>query len=820
MSHTPEAAHAFRLTRIVWVVAALLHSWSAEAGAPRPIMLIETGRAKAMVVTADEPSPVAAYAADELVRNIEKATGVSLPVARESTVPDDDNRIHVYVGATQAAREAGFEPDAFPGETYRIKAAAGNVYILGNEDGKRLFPDKTDKDYYSAVVRGTRRGTLYGVIDFLERSVGVRWLWPGELGTYVPRRERIAVDAGLDVNKGPAFQFREYRVATVRRPTVTGKYRNPVAARLSFSDGGLRRYCDALSRYLLIHQAGETKPQPHVGHHFEWWWGKYGEAHPDWFAMRGDGGRGPKPGGKKHGICMCVSNPDLHRFIVEEDWDGGDVLSLGESDARGSCACPKCKAWDAPQPEGSSRHSTSNRYARFWEAVRDLAVKRNPNVQVATFLYMSYMWTPTIDIDLTGVYGEFVPWSTGRYNVYYPMSEADDELNRKSWLGWEKTGMTMAYRPNYLLCGYAMPHLSTRQAGEMYRFAAEHGMVGFDFDSLFGHWAVKGPMLYMHMRLGTDPTRTVDDIRAEHFSAFGPASDKVEAYFDYWEEHAATRAARGGVPYSDASRTYRMYPPEAFTPATAMLAQALELAQTSELPEFAARVQFLQAGLEHAKLAAELSRLYAERDFPAARKALLDLIAFRRAHEHGFIDDYAADARAEVGGYSDLADLLDGNMLVRTKSGLLAIPPGSHSYSDGFGKRSAKPLFGPVKTTGFRPGLWGYVLNADQEGQIVHCYKAREGGAFTSFKINPWLMLSASRRTDKTYNRVEFSRDGLHYKALYENVNTYKNTSYWDISDKARGLSEFYIRISAGFPKETALIYVAMKLKCSVEEQR
>ncbi len=67
---------------------------------------------------------------------------------------------------------------------------------------------------------------------------------------------------------------------------------------------------------------------------------------------------------------------------------------------------------------------------------------------------------------------------------------------------------------------------------------------------------------------------------------------------------------------------------------------------------------------------------------------------------------------------------------------------------------------------------------------------------------------------------MEFSRDGKTYETLSENVNTYKNTSYRDISEKVKGLNEFYVRISAGFPKETALVYVAMKVKCSVEEQK
>lgn len=809
------------LTAVLGMTAVLLGEWTAcateHAAASRTdglLHLIEAGTSQAMVVIADTPSPVASYAGKELVRHIEKATGVRLAVVRESDLPADAPRIRIYVGKTNSARTAGLDPDTLPGETFRIKAIGNNLYILGREDGKELFVKDVVR-WTDQFVRDTRRGTLYGVVEFLEQTLGVRWLWPGDLGTYVPRQDSLVVEAGLDVTEAPAFKFRHYRIQSITNELVQ-EPKQDIDHRLGFTEEGLRRYNDALRRFLLVHQEGDSEPQPRVGHHFQGWWRKYGKEHPTWFLMRDDGARGPKPGADTYQVCMCVSNPGLQQFIVNTDWDGGDLLSLGEADNRSYCICPECKAWDAPQPEGLRLYSTSNRYARFWKAVRDLAVKRNPDVQVATFLYMTYLWAPTIDIDLTGVYGEFVPWSTGRYNVYYPMAEADHELNKQTWLGWSKTGMTMAYRPNYLLSGYAMPYLSTWQAGEMLKFAAEHGMVGFDFDSLYGHWAVKGPMLYVHMRLGTDPTRRIEDIRTEYFSAFGPAAERVEAYFDYWEDYSSKRASRGGVPYNDASRTYKLYPPQVFAPGAAILDEALELAQTSELPEFGARVRFLQAGLEHAKLAAEFSRLYAERDFPAARQTLLQLVAYRKAHEHEFIDDYVADKRAEVNGYSDLKDLFDGNMLVRTTSGVLAIPPGTHTYSDGFGRNDAKPLFGPVETKGFKPSLWGYVLDPGQEGQIVHCFKAREGCTFQQFHINPWLMLNASKQTDKTYNRVEFSQDGQHYETLYANVNTYNTHSYWDISDKTQSLNQFYIRISAGFPTDTALLYVAMKLKCSV----
>ena len=65
-----------------------------------------------------------------------------------------------------------------------------------------------------------------------------------------------------------------------------------------------------------------------------------------------DGERGLKTPRAGAWSPLCVSNPELHRAIVNE-WDGGDVSTLGEADAAGEsmCHCPQCQAWDGPQPE-------------------------------------------------------------------------------------------------------------------------------------------------------------------------------------------------------------------------------------------------------------------------------------------------------------------------------------------------------------------------------------------------------------------------------------------------------------------------------------
>ena len=54
-----------------------------------------------------------------------------------------------------------------------------------------------------------RRGTLFGVYAFLERFAGVRMYFPGELGTCIPKAERIVVPEGR-IEESPAFSVRRY----------------------------------------------------------------------------------------------------------------------------------------------------------------------------------------------------------------------------------------------------------------------------------------------------------------------------------------------------------------------------------------------------------------------------------------------------------------------------------------------------------------------------------------------------------------------------------------------------------------------------------
>jgi hypothetical protein len=211
----------------------------------------------------------------------------------------------------------------------------------------------------------------------------------------------------------------------------------------------------------------------------------------------------------------------------------------------------------------------------------------------------------------------------------------------------------MGYRPNYLHDGYVMPHFDTWQSGSFFQFAHQHGMEGARFDSLTGQWAAHGLRLYLHLRLMADPERSIGEIRREYFSAFGPAADEVERYWDYWEDYARENTMRFLDLFRDVGFRYRAYPrcahrafpPPCFEPAEARLTAAMEAAAGDPSPEYAKRVRFLELGLDHARLTVKLAALFdgrrraPEEQISDAQQALGNLVRFRKQHEQTFFSD-------------------------------------------------------------------------------------------------------------------------------------------------------------------------------------
>ncbi len=690
-----------RFAQVALMLCACLLAMSANRACAE-VCLVRDGKVRAVVVTAVKPSPIAAYAVEELVTHVQKATGQRLPVAVETAVPIGyESRL--FMGETDAARKQGIEPDKLEVEDYILRTVGNDLYVLGKELRSEQYHGtrpRYSEPWNPLSTECVHSGTLVGVYDLLENSLGVRWLWPGDLGTYVPRQHTVALPY-LNKTAKPRLLYRNLGGWDLPQIYLTGSFFGKRVAR-DYRVGGLSKavvdklvfptedagfeYGKAVEIYQRRHRRITQIENPrcvlgsHVIAGITDWWETYGKVHPEWFAMQADGKRGLKVRRAGAWTPLCVSNPELRHWIVERAWDGGDVLTLGEADAAGEsmCHCPQCQAWDGPQPKGFPEdllllkytpRAMGDRYARYWKSVFDLAVRRNPSVKLGVYLYHNTLPAPLRGIKLDKqIFGEFVIY--GSRDGWYPMSPEEDRWYREQWQGWHNMGMSLVYGPNYLLSGYATPNVTTWQTGRFFKFAYEHGMVGVNFRSYTFSWAAHGPMAYMHHRLLADPELEIEKVRQEYFAAFGPAAGDVERYFDYWEDYARNRPAvrdpitdpRGALEKLKRIRGhYLAYPPSVYRPAEALLATALEAARKDPLPEFAQRVEFLQAGLKHSLLSTRLQQFLdfdssgAERGSapkdPAklkhARQAMHDLIRFRHDPKNRFVSDYISNAMVE-----------------------------------------------------------------------------------------------------------------------------------------------------------------------------
>ncbi|MDO8542949.1 MAG: DUF4838 domain-containing protein [Opitutaceae bacterium] len=600
--------------------------------------VVKDSRAAVVVVIADQPTAVARYAAEELVYHVEKATGARLAILSESAGRPERGGC-IYIGDTRAARAAGIDVPRLAPETSVLRMTDSAITIAGGDAaGDPLDP-------------GTFGGTLFGVYEWLERDVGVRWLWPGELGTVVPKTRTVRA-RNADTTFSPAFFQRNVRGGL----TFKGE-----RAELGFTPEAAAAYAHDQAVFLRRHRMGKNVRLSY-GHAFTDWWKKYGEEHPEWFQLV-NGRRGPpKPGAN---YSMCVSNPEFRRKIVElwrerraADPGGGHrFVNAIENGIMGLCECDNCRAWDGPPPADflkfyppkskvmGSRFVT-DRYVRYWLDVQRQVEAIDPEATVVVYNYFNYFHPPSPGTMLNShlLVGSYP--SAG----WFPRSAGEHDWFKQQWTQWHETGARLFSRGNYCLDGYTMPLVFAHQFADEFQHQARHGMEATDYDALTGHWATQGTNLYLLMRLHTRPQAAADELLAEYFGAFGAAAPHVKAYFDYWERYAAQRREEINRQFEDNTSRWRawalaahvIYPADSFAAAEATLAKAEAAVRADS--EALARVRFLRNGLMHARLCAEVSRGLTLSDPTSTpergREALARLIAFRRAHEREWISNF------------------------------------------------------------------------------------------------------------------------------------------------------------------------------------
>ena len=148
------------------------------------IRIVGNGQAFYSIIYPKNASGCNKFAAEELQNFIEKCTGVKLPIQTDEA---SLNGAWISVGNTRQYQALNYSFDfrSLNGDGFFIKGIKGNIYI--------------NADY--------ERGLLFGVYDFLERYLGVRFI--ARDTTILPKTDCLEIETP-DIVSVPDFRMRGY----------------------------------------------------------------------------------------------------------------------------------------------------------------------------------------------------------------------------------------------------------------------------------------------------------------------------------------------------------------------------------------------------------------------------------------------------------------------------------------------------------------------------------------------------------------------------------------------------------------------------------
>lgn len=585
-----------------------------NTGLGHDLILVEKGKPRAVILVGDQNPDLARQAAQSLQETIEKASSVKLPIIEDISSVSND-QITIIVGGGKLAQSRGVDINALPTEGYRIKTGENYVIFAGHDIDIPHGTHKTSR--YS-------RATLWAIDYYLDRYLGVKWLWPGEFGTYVPEHEMVSIPNGLDISLRPSLDKRLFLAPDGRDK------KNPFKPLLSNSDYG-KLYTE-LDLWKSHHQAGDRTSFV-FGHSFRDWWEKYHAKHPDYFAEPLPGYRQPFPNQDR--VKLRLSNPAVSKQIIDE-WraEGApDNWNVCPNDGNGFDIDPDTLAWDYPPRQDVAgiwhgRANLTHRYIIFWNQLLDQMKHINPRATLSTYAYSAYRYTPQNIRLKNGIAVEFV----SSYEDY------------ENWTGWRNAGAILYLRPNWSYIAAGAPHLPILKETNYLKFAIANGMQGFELP-IIGDWSTQGFNYYLFARLTSRPELSLEEVLAEYLSAFGKAAPMMREYIDYWHnftEKVAFSTPVGGVEKSKVSGFFEevgkkrgsknfdlqdharlmpdLYTDTVIEDAEKILQRAEAATKEGSLER--ARVNFLQMGLLHLRKTRDFIALLSANKSPKHRSKL------------------------------------------------------------------------------------------------------------------------------------------------------------------------------------------------------
>ncbi len=324
-------------TILLCVFAGVLILQTAGAALYEPMGKPFTKVTQVQIVTTANPTFLEQFAATELQRYLEKISGAKLPVVKEGAA--DKSTFSFFIKNTHNT-----------GDGFTLRSVRNGLLVQGGND----------------------LGAVFGVYELLERYFDVRWFMPGDIGEYVPKRDRLEIGK-INLTFKPSF-----RVRWVGNGEWPLRQRMNAYVKAGDRDVGINWKWHFHTFIVLI------PPE------------KYYAKHPEYFAMVK--GKRTVTDSKTHGNQLCTSNPAVIREVAKNliatlDAEPGiEIITLSPNDGGGFCECEKCVALDEPGRDWFAKYS--RRLAIFNNEVAALVKAKHPKVLIKVGAYAMYARPP------------------------------------------------------------------------------------------------------------------------------------------------------------------------------------------------------------------------------------------------------------------------------------------------------------------------------------------------------------------------------------------------------------------------------------------
>ena len=447
-----------------------------------------------VVVTGEKPAPEIAYAASEFTNAVVRCTGEALDVA--ATAPK---------GARSVVSIRAKGPNAADqDERLGYRSSEGRLEIVGNQP----------------------RAALHATFQYLQRELGVRWLWPGETGAFYPERKGFDVPAGLRYAHRPTIRYRGFHLCgqgAVRPLAYEWIARNGMVMHWDGVRGDERRF-----GFYNCSGAHNACIDPRL----------MGE-HPDWFS---------EFNGQRKAYNVCWQSEGAFRKILEQldqEAKGKDILGIFPADNQNYCRCAEC-----------AKRSVSDNWFRYFNRLVDELGRRHPGQLYSTLAYQGYRRAPT-DVVPKAAFVEFA--THGRCHAHGYGACPDNAAEAAKLDAWYKVGVPMGeYTYEFDVFDHStlwVPLFS--MVDDDLTHAAVHGHVvqipelgvggkglGFKAIGAFRNRFVA----HFIMQKTFDADVRLDDWMADTCrTAFGPAGAAVEEYFKVMDRAWTSQKGHPGI---------------------------------------------------------------------------------------------------------------------------------------------------------------------------------------------------------------------------------------------------------------------------------